>query len=123
MKLISVNKVLATLCCVFLLSCHQKTETDFLVGNWKYLSIQKNGINFIEVLDSDHLTIRPDSTFEYNIESVKKQMKGNWTYSDHTLHLKYSAPDTIRHFKIDILSKYELKMHEDSVFFLFRTAQ
>lgn len=105
------------------MSCHQKSEADFLIGNWKYVQIQKNGKKIIEVLDNDHMTIRSDSTFEYNIESVNKNMKGKWTYSEHTLHLQYISPDTLRHFKIDILSKYELKMHEDSVCFLFHTAQ
>jgi hypothetical protein len=123
MKSISVNKIFLTLTTFFLLSCHQKTETEFIIGNWKYIHIQKNGKDIIEIMDNDHLNVKSDSTFEYNIESVKKQMKGNWTYSDHTLHLHYSSPDTIRHFKMDILSKYELKMHEDSVYFLFRTAQ
>lgn len=123
MKLISVNKILLTLTTFLLLSCHQKTENEFIVGNWKYINIQKNGLDVIEVMDNDHMNVKSDSTFEYYIESVKKQMKGKWTYSDHTLHLHYSSPDTIRHFKIDILSKYELKMHEDSVFFLFHTAQ
>ena len=123
MKLTNVNKIFIILSSVFLLACHQKTETDFLIGNWKYLHIQKNGENLIEVLDNDHMNVRADSTFEYNIESVNKNMKGKWTYSEHTLHLHYTSPDTIRHFKIDILSKYELKMHEDSVYFLFQTAQ
>ena len=123
MKLTSGNKILLILFSVSLFACHQKNETEFLVGNWKYLQIQKNGSTYIEVLDNDHLTVKPDSTFEYNIESVKKQMKGKWTYSDHILHLHYSSPDTIRHFNIDILSKYELKMHEDSVYFLLQTAQ
>ena len=122
MKLTNVNNTLALLLSVFLLACHQKTETEFLIGNWKYIQIQKNGETIIKVMDNDHLSIRKDSTFEYNIESVKKLMKGKWTYSDHTLHLQYISPDTLRHFKIDILSKYELKMHEDSVSFLFQTA-
>jgi hypothetical protein len=123
MKSISVNKVLLAIFTIAIVSCHQKTETDFLIGNWKYIHIQKNGKDIIEVMDNDHLNVKSDSTFEYNIESVKKQMKGKWTYSEHTLHLYYSSPDTVRHFKMDILSKYELKMHEDSVYFLLRTAQ
>ena len=76
MKLTSVNKILLTLFSVSLFACHQKNETEFLVGNWKYLHIQKNGATYIEVLDNDHLTVKSDNTFEYNIESVKKQMKG-----------------------------------------------
>lgn len=123
MKLISGNSRIACFVLLFLCACHQKSETDFLIGNWKTIQIQKNESPLFEIMDNDHLIIRPDSTFEYSLESVKKQMSGTWSYSQHTLHLKYNEPDTVRHFTIDILSKYELRMHEDSVLFIYQTAQ
>lgn len=122
MKLIKGNKLIFVLVCVFY-ACHQKAETEFLIGHWKYEAVNKNGQSIIPIKDNDQFILRADSSFEYHIESVNKHMYGHWTYTDHTLHLDYDSPPALRHFKIDILSKYTLEMHEDSVTFLFHSAQ
>lgn len=69
--------------------------------------------------DYDEFNLNPDSTFSYQIESVKKNMKGTWKYEDHILQLKYEQPDTIRYFEVDVLSKHDLRFHEGAVKFEF----
>lgn len=121
MKSTNANKLLLLFISVLSLSsCKYRPETELLTGHWKYSSIENKDSSIIEINDNDIMTINADSTFEYHIESVNKHMYGKWTYTDHTLHLHYKAPDTIRHFPIDILSKHLLKMHENEVTFNFK---
>ncbi len=104
---------------VLFFSCSYKPEKKLVEGYWKYEAIGREGKSTVVIGDNDIMTIRPDSTFEYHIESVKKHMYGTWSYSDHTLHLKYKEPDTLRHFEVDLLSNYKLIMHEGEVEFKF----
>lgn len=90
-----------------------------MTGNWKYTSVEKNHESLFAIGDNDVMILQADSLFEYHISSVNKHMYGKWSYTDHTLHLKYAEPDTIRHFKVDILSDHILKMHEGEVVFNF----
>src|SRR5262245_39335528 len=117
MRLTSANRAAALLLLV-LAACHYKPEKNQVKGNWKYISVTKADSVFIEVRDNDMLMLG-DSVFDYRIESVKKHMKGKWDYSDHTLHLHYSQPDTTRHFVVDLLSKYNMQFHEGDVIFKF----
>lgn len=100
-------------------SCHYRSEQDILQGHWKYNQVQKNGKSAFPISDNDILVISSDKSFKYDIESVNKHLSGTWTYTDHTLHLKYQNPDTLRHFNIDILSNKALKMHEGDMYFYF----
>lgn len=90
-----------------------------MTGNWKYTTVEKNQESLFTIGDNDVMILQADSLFEYHISSVNKHMYGKWSYTDHTLHLKYADPDTIRHFKVDILSDHILKMHEGEVVFNF----
>lgn len=120
MKLISVNSQLILLLAFTLhTACNYKSETSLMTGNWKYTTVEKNQESLFTIGDNDVMILQADSLFEYHISSVNKHMYGKWSYTDHTLHLKYADPDTIRHFKVDILSDHILKMHEGEVVFNF----
>ena len=120
MKLTSVNSQLILLLAFTMVSaCQYKSETSLITGHWKYTSVEKNHESLFVIGDNDVMILQSDSLFEYHISSVNKHMYGKWSYSDHTLHLKYAEPDTTRHFKVDILSDHILKMHEGEVVFNF----
>ncbi len=120
MKLTNANSQLSVLVLFIVFSaCQYKPESELVSGQWKYTSIDKNSESLISIGDNDVMILQKDSAFEYHINSVNKHMYGKWSYSDHTIHLKYAEPDTIRHFKVDILSDHILKMHEGEVVFNF----
>ncbi|MBL7837302.1 MAG: lipocalin family protein [Bacteroidetes bacterium] len=118
MKLTNASKGLIILS-LAIGSCTYKPEDKLVQGYWQYEDIKAGDSALISISDNDIMTLRSDSTFEYHIESVQKHMYGKWTYSDHTLHLKYNNPDTIRHFSVDLLSNHQLIMHEGDVSFKF----
>ena len=105
--------------CGWLMACKYKPETELVQGHWKYEQVTKDGKPAMTIGDNDILTLNPDSTFEYHIESVKYHKYGSWTYSQHTLHLHYTEPDTIRHFEVDLLSRHKMRMHEGAMGFEF----
>ena len=104
---------------MLLTACQYKPESFLVQGNWKYTSVEKNNQSLFNIGDNDVMILQADSLFEYHISSVNKHMSGKWTYSDHTLHLKYASPDTLRHFKVELLSDHLLKMSEGDVSFNF----
>lgn len=119
MKLTNANKLLFLISCGCMMACQYKPESELIKGHWKYEQVTKDGKPAMSIGDNDILTLNPDSTFEYHIESVKKHQYGSWTYSQHTLHLHYNEPDTLRHFEVDLLSGHELRMHEGAMGFEF----
>jgi hypothetical protein len=88
-------------------------------GRWKYISVSRAEKPLLEISDNDYLQLNKDSTFNYRISSIGKSMKGSWDYSDHTLHLHYEDPDTVRHFEVDLLTKHNMHFHEDEVSFRY----
>lgn len=90
-----------------------------VTGNWKNRSITRDNVMTIEISDNDFLHLDKDSSFYYSLEYAKKYMKGQWDYSDHTLHLHYEKPDTIRHFEVDVLTKHYLEFHEGNTVFRY----
>lgn len=120
MKLINASKLsLLITALLFFFSCTYKPESDLVKGIWKYESVEKAGKKSMEIGDNDFMRLNDDSSFEYHIESLNKHMTGHWSYKDHVLDLKYSVPDTLRHFKVLILSNYQLQMQEADVNFKF----
>jgi len=121
MKLISANKLFTAFFLLTLAACSYKPESEQITGSWKYLSIgladADGNIQTAGISDEDFLKLNADSTFEYHIASLKKHMHGRWLFSEHTLHLTYHNPDTLRHFEVDILSDFALSMHEGKAVF------
>jgi len=119
MRLTNANSLVVILMLTVLSACTYKPEAELIKGHWKYTSVLKGDSKMFEIGDNDRMSIESDSTFTYQIESVNKTALGTWTYSDHVLHLKYNVPDTTRHFKVNILSKYDLQIQEGEVVFNF----
>lgn len=121
MKLISANKLFIAFFLLTAAACSYKPESKQITGSWKYLSIgipdADGNMQTTGVSDEDFLNLNADSSFEYHIASLKKHMYGRWHFSEHTLHLTYTSPDTLRHFEIDILSDFALSMHEGKALF------
>ena len=101
------------------MGCHYRPEEKMIIGSWKYLSVTIGDSSALDVSNSDYMDLNADSSFRYDVESINKHMKGQWSYSDHTLHLHYEKPDTIRHFEIDVLTRYNLHMHEGDMVFKY----
>ena len=119
MKLTNANRSILAVTAILLIisSCQYHSESELIVGPWKYVSITRNDSNIINISDDDFFQIKADSTFQYAVHSVKKQMSGVWSYNAHTLHLKYLKPDTLRHFKINVLSNHDLELQEGKVIY------
>ncbi len=120
MKLTNANNKVVLFTAFLMSACSFHAERDLIQGGWKYISVTSADSSVIEVSDNDRLFINADSSFMYYIESVNMHKKGKWKYEDHELHLKYADPDTIRKFKIDILSNYRLKFSEGNTVFEFQ---
>lgn len=122
MKLTNANNLISAFIAILftISSCHFRSESDLIKGSWKYVSITRQDSNIINITDDDYFQLNADSTFRYAVHSVKKQMSGGWTYSDQTLHLKYLNPDTLRHFKINLISNHDLEMQEGNVIYKFK---
>lgn len=122
MKSINANKLLFFLGVLVWVSCNYRSETDLISGNWNYTKISVNDSAICETTEEDFMKLSEDGVFEYQIAALDKHLYGRWTYDNHTLHLKYETPgtDTTRHFEVDILSAYALKMHEGEMVFDFR---
>jgi hypothetical protein len=106
--------------CIGLIGCTYQSEKNLVSGNWVYASIKQSDSILYEVCDDDYLRLNTDSSFEYHIASVSKHETGKWNYSDHSLILYYNSNKKTRTFSVDILSKYQFIMHEDSVYFTFK---
>lgn len=120
MRSISANSAIGLVLTILLISsCRHVTERQLITGGWKYISVRKDGASVFAIGDYDEFHLNSDSTFSYQVESVKKDMKGTWKYDDHILQLKYSLPDTTRYFEVDVLSKHDLRFHEGDVKFEF----
>ena len=117
MRLIKENKLrlILFLVIVFLFSaCHYISEKQMLIGRWQYIVIFNNDSAIYQLVDSDFIDFEKDS-FHYEIASVHKSCKGTWQYNNHILQLKYTLPDTIRFFEVEIISKSDLLFYEGKV--------
>lgn len=122
MKLTNANKLISAFSAILftLTSCQYRSESELIIGPWKYVSITRQDSIIINISDEDYFQINADSTFKYAVHSVKKHKSGQWTYNDQTLHLKYLNPDTLRHFKINLISNHDLEMQEGNVIYKFK---
>lgn len=117
MKLIG-NLKISFICVLFFLACQYKSKEDFLVGYWKFVAISGN-VNKFETSEKDFLSFSKDSSFQYEIEALKRRSEGKWQIKGRQLILKYSNPDTIRVFNLEVLSKNNLRFKENNVVFEF----
>ncbi len=91
-----------------------------ITGRWQYVKVLRNDTVVFAIADTDHLLLKGDSTFHYEIASVNKVCNGTWRYEDHRLALKYDKPDTVRYFDISIISKRDLIFNEGTRQFVLK---
>lgn len=119
MKLTSAVKTIAIVL-IIVSGCRYQSEQDLIRGNWHYVNILKSDSSMVAISDDDYFNLDSHGVFHYQIQSVKKNMTGSWKYDNDTLHLHYQQPDTIRHFKVDLLSRRDLEISENGVKFKFK---
>ena len=120
MNWINANKLYILTVFFLTTSCSDRKGNENIKGCWNYVSVSRNDSLLFAVNEEDELNLFPDSSFTYHIQSVHKQARGRWKFENSNLHLKYELPDTVRHFKLTLLSKNKMVMQEGSVVFSFR---
>lgn len=119
MKLKKENKfylILGLLFCMY--SCTYKSSKDIITGKWWYKSITRND-TFIPITETDFFELNQDSTFQYQVSFLNKDMQGNWELKSDTLILNYQNPNTTRKFYVEYLSEFQFKLNEGNMQFEF----
>lgn len=119
MKLKKENKfylILGLLFCMY--SCTYKSSKDIITGKWWYKSITRND-TIIPITETDFFELNQDSTFQYQVSFLNKDMQGNWELKSDTLILNYQNPNTTRKFYVEYLSEFQFKLNEGNMQFEF----
>ena len=112
---------------VFALSFTKISADENIFGSWSFEAIFHEKSNKNENLKpigpKDFLKINLDNTFEYKIDSLKLEAKGNFTIENDILVLNYTSPkDTTRLYKLSI-QKDRMTLIEDDIIFEFKKIQ
>ena len=112
---------------VFALSFTKISAEENIFGTWSFEAIFHEKSNKTENLKpigpKDFLKINLDNSFEYKIDSLELEAKGNFTIENDILVLNYTSPkDTIRSYKISI-QKDRMTLIEDDIIFEFKKIQ
>ncbi len=101
-------------------ACQHISEKQLLTGRWQYIKVLNNDTAMFPIEDTDYIEFKSDSTFHYEIASVRKDNSGTWQYIDHCIRLKYNDPDTVRTFSVEIISKRDLIFEEGTKQFVLK---
>ena len=112
---------------VFALSFTKISAEENIFGTWSFEAIFHEKSNKTENLKpigpKDFLKINLDNSFEYKIDSLGLEAKGNFTIENDILVLNYTSPkDTIRLYKLSI-QKDRMTLIEDDIIFEFKKIQ
>ena len=112
---------------VFALSFTKISAEENIFGTWSFEAIFHEKSNKTENLKpigpKDFLKINLDNSFEYKIDSLELEAKGNFTIENDILLLNYTSPkDTIRLYKLSI-QKDRMTLIEDDIIFEFKKIQ
>ena len=112
---------------VFALSFTKISAEENIFGTWSFEAIFHEKSNKTENLKpigpKDFLKINLDNSFEYKIDSLELEAKGNFTIENDILVLNYTSPkDTIRSYKLSI-QKDRMTLIEDDIIFEFKKIQ
>lgn len=112
---------------VFALSFTKISAEENIFGTWSFEAIFHEKSNKTENLKpigpKDFLKINLDNSFEYKIDSLELEAKGNFTIENDILVLNYTSPkDTIRLYKLSI-QKDRMTLIEDDIIFEFKKIQ
>lgn len=123
-----------TLCyrtnCLFLLilvlmaGCNNSHKTELLTGQWKYDQVLKNNEPFLEITQNDVLALNQSGEFSYNLLKAGISGEGRWDFKNpNTLILHYNDPDTIRYFKVSVLTESRLEFSENELLFTYNRSK
>ncbi len=101
-----------------LYSCTYKSSNDIISGKWWYKSITRND-TLLPISETDFFELKSDSTFQYQVSFLNKDMQGTWDLNKDTLVLNYQNPKTSRKFYIEYLSEFQFKLKEGNLQFEF----
>ena len=112
---------------VFALSFTKISAEENIFGTWSFEAIFHEKSNKTENLKpigpKDFLKINLDNSFEYKIDSLNLEAKGNFTIENDILVLNYTSPkDTTRLYKLSI-QKDRMTLIEDDIIFEFKKIQ
>ena len=112
---------------VFALSFTKISAEENIFGKWSFEAIIHEKSNKTENLKpigpKDFLKINLDNSFEYKIDSLELEAKGNFTIENDILVLNYTSPkDTTRLFKLSI-QKDRMTLNENDIIFEFKKIQ
>ena len=112
---------------LFALSFTKISADENIFGSWSFEAIFHEKSNKTENLKpigpKDFLKINLDNSFEYKIDSLELEAKGNFTIENDILVLNYTSPkDTIRLYKLSI-QKDRMTLIEDDIIFEFKKIQ
>ena len=112
---------------VFALSFTKISAEENIFGTWSFEAIIHEKSNKTENLKpigpKDFLKINLDNSFEYKIDSLELEAKGNFTIENDILVLNYTSPkDTIRSYKLSI-QKDRMTLYENDIIFEFKKIQ
>ena len=112
---------------VFALSFTKISAEENIFGTWSFEAIFHEKSNKTENLKpigpKDFLKINLDNSFEYKIDSLELEAKGNFTIENDILVLNYTSPkDTIRLYKLSI-QKDRMTLIENDIIFEFKKIQ
>ena len=109
---------------VFALIFTKISAEENIFGTWSFEAIfhekSNKNKNLKPIGPKDFLKINLDNSFEYKIDSLDLEAKGNFTIENDILVLNYTSPkDTIRLYKISI-QKDRMTFIEDDIIFEFK---
>lgn len=112
---------------VFALSFTKISAEENIYGTWSFEAIFHEKSNKNENLKpigpKDFLKINLDNSFEYKIDSLDLEAKGNFIIQNDILVLNYTSPkDTTRVYKLSI-QKDRMTLNEDDIIFEFKKIQ
>ena len=112
---------------VFALSFTKISAEENIFGTWSFEAIFHEKSNKTENLKpigpKDFLKINLDNSFEYKIDSLELEAKGNFTIENDILILNYTSPkDTTRLYKLSI-QKDRMTLNENDIIFEFKKIQ
>ena len=112
---------------VFALSFTKISAEENIFGIWSFEAIVHEKSNKTENLKpigpKDFLKINLDNSFEYKIDSLELEAKGNFTIENDILVLNYTSPkDTTRLYKLSI-QKDRMTLNENDIIFEFKKIQ
>ena len=112
---------------VFALIFTKISAEENIFGTWSFEAIfhekSNKNKNLKPIGPKDFLKINLDNSFEYKIDSLELEAKGNFTIENDILVLNYTSPkDTTRLYKLSI-QKDRMTLIEDDIIFEFKKIQ